>query len=187
MAGIREQGRAENTARILASARSQIAQQGAAGLSMRAVARDVGMVSSAVFRYFPNREALLTELIIESYGHLAGAVEQAVAEVDGGPAQVWRAAALAARDWARAFPHEFQLIYGTPVPDYQAPPQTIPAAARVAAPFLDISATGAVAELAQVIGFISLELAGHFRGVVDDTDAFFREVVERQVSTLGLD
>lgn len=210
MVGIREQGRAENTARILASARQQLASKGAAGLSMRAVARDVGMVSSAVFRYFPTREALLTQMIIESYQHLAGALEAVAVGVEG--ASAWRAVATRARTWALEFPHEFQLIYGTPIPDYQAPPETVPAAAQVAAPFLRIAGTGeaatadeataafmqaapgvgavvmavAVAELAQVIGFITLELAGHFHGVAHDGEQFFGTVVERHITTLGL-
>ncbi|MGA4508118.1 TetR/AcrR family transcriptional regulator [Propionibacteriaceae bacterium G1746] len=211
--GARQRGRAENTARILASARRQIAEHGAVGLSMRAVARDVGMVSSAVFRYFESREALLTELIIESYHHLADAVHDAVDRVGGGrsAADRWRAATRAARAWALQFPHEFQLIYGTPIPGYQAPPQTIPAAARVAGPFLEIAATGAgaddhpgggfvqpvdvsagatagaVAELTQLIGFITMQLAGHFVGVVTAPDDYFDVIIERQVATLGLD
>lgn len=209
MVGIREQGRVENTSRILASARQQVADGGAAALSMRAVARDVGMVSSAVFRYFPSREALLTQMIIESYEHLAGAIEVACEGQSGAPA--WRRATYAARAWAKGFPHEFRLIYGTPIPGYQAPPQTIPAAARVAAPFLRIVAAhevprddraaefmqdggvaapavmaAVVAELAQLIGLLTLELAGHFSGVVLDADRFLDAVVERQIGTLGL-
>ncbi|MBO1030957.1 TetR/AcrR family transcriptional regulator [Tessaracoccus sp. SD287] len=210
MVGIREQSRAENTTRILASARHQLAVHGATGLSMRAVARDVGMVSSAVFRYFPTREALLTRMIIESYHHLADALEAAASDAAG--AAAWRAVANRARDWSRESPHEFQLIYGTPIPDYQAPSETVPAAARVAAPFLRIVAAGrpgtvdetavgfmesvpgvsagvlavAVADLAQLIGFISLELAGHFKGVTVDGDRFYASVIERQIRTLGL-
>ena len=58
------------------------AERGAAGLSLRAVARDLGMASSAIYRYFPSRDALLTALIIESYDALGDACEQAHAAVE---------------------------------------------------------------------------------------------------------
>ena len=74
MVGVREQSRARTTAAILAAARAEIAEHGGGGLSMRAVAREVGMVSSAVYRYFPTREALLTAMILESYEGLASAL-----------------------------------------------------------------------------------------------------------------
>ena len=62
---------------ILDAGRRRLASDGATGLSLRAVARDVGMVSSAVYRYVPNRDALLTALIIESYDALGAAAEEA--------------------------------------------------------------------------------------------------------------
>ena len=136
MAGAREESRARTTAAILRAAREEIAAHGGGGLSMRAVAREVGMVSSAVYRYFPTREALLTAMILESYEGLAAAL----GEVRARRADLrWKALGSALRDWALARPHEFQLIYGTPVPGYVAPPETIPAAAAVAAPFLDVA------------------------------------------------
>ena len=96
------------------------------------------MVSSAVYRYFPTREDLLTALILEAYGALAEALS--ASEMPDSPgipgADRWTALAGALREWALDHPHEFQLIYGTPIPGYVAPPETIPAAAAVAAPFL---------------------------------------------------
>lgn len=142
----RDEARAETTERILAAARSEISRVGGVGLSMRSVAREVGMVSSAVYRYFPTREDLLTAMILESYGALAEALRaadpDAGASGSGGEVSVrpdadrWAGLAEALREWARRRPHEFQLIYGTPIPGYVAPPETIPAAAAVAAPFL---------------------------------------------------
>lgn len=145
--GRRDEARAETTERILAAARSEIARVGGVGLSMRSVAREVGVVSSAVYRYFPTREDLLTRLVLESYAALAEALRTAEAPGGAGSpgmpgasrqsdADRWTVLADALREWAQRRPHEFQLIYGTPIPGYVAPPATIPAAGAVAAPFL---------------------------------------------------
>ena len=132
----RERVRAEITREITDIARAQLAADGAAALSLRAVARDLGMVSSAVYRYFSSRDELLTALIIDGYDALGSAVEQADAARprDDYPAR-WRAATRAARGWAVAHPHEYALLYGSPVPGYQAPEDTIAPAARSAAVF----------------------------------------------------
>lgn len=187
MSRTREQNRTDVVAAILASARRQVTESGT--ISMRAVAREVGMVSSAVFRYFPTREALLTRMVVESYEHLADALAAAVGSRAG--SEAWLAAAHALRRWALAVPHEFQLIYGTPQPDYQAPPETIPVAQRVAETFqracgLEQPTDHLVAELAQLVGMISLELGGHLVGVVQDREAFYLAAVQRQIDTLGL-
>src|SRR3954454_14126672 len=77
MTGVRARVRAELTEEILAVARRHLAEHGAAALSLRAVARDVGMVSSAIYRYFPSRDELLTALIVEAFGAVGDAAEQA--------------------------------------------------------------------------------------------------------------
>jgi AcrR family transcriptional regulator len=142
----RQRARAEITGEIKDEARRQLAATGAQ-LSLRAVARELGMVSSALYRYFPSRDDLLTELIIDAYDALAGTAEQAdaaAAAVPGaGARDRWRACCHAIRGWARAHPHEYALIYGSPVPGYHAPQETIPHAARVATA-LAILLTGAV-------------------------------------------
>ena len=73
----RERARAELTTEITDRARAQLATVGAAGLSLRAVARELGMASSAVYRYFPSRDELLTRLIIDGYDALGAAAEAA--------------------------------------------------------------------------------------------------------------
>ena len=99
--GARERARAEITAEITAEARRQLAVDGAAGLSLRAVARELGMVSSAIYRYVASRDELLTLLIIEAYDALGAAVERAVAASAGEPAaDRFVAAARAVRRWA---------------------------------------------------------------------------------------
>ena len=129
----RQRARAELTREIKEEARRQVAAAGAQRLSLRAVARELGMVSSALYRYFPSRDDLLTALIIDAYNALGDRAEQAVAALPRADVRSrWRACCTAARDWALAHPHEYALIYGSPVPGYQAPQETIPPASRVA-------------------------------------------------------
>ncbi|MEU9844105.1 TetR/AcrR family transcriptional regulator [Actinomadura sp. NPDC048032] len=127
----RERVRAEMVREITEIARRQLATEGAAGLSLRAVAREMGMVSSAIYRYFPSRDDLLTALIIDGYNAVGEAVERADAgagaEHYGGR---WLAVCRAVREWALAHPHEYALLYGSPVPGYKAPEETVPAAVR---------------------------------------------------------
>jgi len=121
--------RAEMTEEIKAVARRHLATDGA-NLSLRAVARDMGMASSAVYRYFASRDELLTAMIIDAYDALGEAAERA-AGTTGDPIDRWLAVAHATRDWALADPHQWALIYGSPVPGYQAPQDTIGPATRV--------------------------------------------------------
>jgi AcrR family transcriptional regulator len=127
---VRDRVRAEVTAEITAVARRQLAEVGAAGLSLRAVAREVGMASSAVYRYFASRDELLTRLITDGYDAL-GAAAEAADDPSAAPRERWLAVCRAVRSWARAHPHEYALLYGSPVPGYAAPRDTVPAAARV--------------------------------------------------------
>ena len=114
-------------------ARRHLAADGAAALSLRAVARDLGLVSSALYRYFPSRDHLLTALIVDAYDALGGAAERAEAAVEDRHDAAARFVAVgrAVRAWARANPHEYALIYGSPVPGYAAPDATIAPALRV--------------------------------------------------------
>jgi AcrR family transcriptional regulator len=129
-ASIRARVRAEMIDEIKQSARRHLAVDGA-NLSLRAVARDLGMVSSALYRYFPSRDDLLTALIIDAYDALGEAVERADAAVARDDLRGrWFAASHAVRDWALTNPHEYALIYGSPVPGYQAPRDTVGPATR---------------------------------------------------------
>lgn len=123
--------RAELTREITDIARRQLATEGAVGLSLRAVAREMGMASSAIYRYFPSKDDLLTKLIIDGYNALGEAVEQAdaVCARDDHPGR-WLATCHAVREWALARPHEYALLYGSPVPGYRAPQDTIGPAMR---------------------------------------------------------
>lgn len=137
MTGVRARRRAAFEAEILRVGREHLAVAGAAGLSLRAVARDLGVASSAVYRYVDSRDELLTRLIVEAYGSLADQVDEALAAANAaspppGPATRFRVIARATRTWALAHPHEFALLYGTPVPGYHAPAErTTPPGTRV--------------------------------------------------------
>jgi AcrR family transcriptional regulator len=125
----RERARAELTEEIKTAARQQLATVGAEALSLRAISRELGMVSSALYRYFASRDELLTALIIDAYDALGDAAEAAA--TGGDPADEWIAIYAAVRDWARANPQEYALIYGSPISGYQAPQTTVQPASRV--------------------------------------------------------
>jgi AcrR family transcriptional regulator len=130
-ASIRARIRAEMTEEIKAAARRHLAVDGA-DLSLRAVARELGMVSSALYRYFASRDDLLTALIVDAYDAVGTAAERAETAVDRADLLGrWLAVCYAVRDWAMNKPHEYALIYGSPVPGYRAPEDTIAPATRI--------------------------------------------------------
>lgn len=120
--GLRARNRAAMEEEILSVARAHLAESGAAALSLRAIARDLGVASSALYRYVRNRDDLLTLLIVAAFSSLGDHVERAHATV---PREDlwgrWRAVGTALRDWGHRHPHEYALIFGSPVPDYRAP------------------------------------------------------------------
>ncbi len=130
IATARTRARAAVRAEIIAAARRQLGVDGASALSLRAVTRELGMASSAAYRYFPSRDDLLTALIVEAYDALGEVTEQA-ARQDTDAFARWLAMGRAIRAWALQHPHEYALIYGSPVPGYQAPQDTIGPASRV--------------------------------------------------------
>ncbi|MEU6670911.1 TetR/AcrR family transcriptional regulator [Streptomyces sp. NPDC046727] len=157
--GARARARQEVTAAIKEAARRQLAEEGAAKLSLRAVARELGMVSSALYRYFPSRDDLLTALIIDAYDSLGEAAERARDAVPDAPPTVrWIAVCEAVRGWALTHPHEYALIYGSPVPGYSAPQTTVRAAARVG-----MALIGIVRDAHQGPGLAALPLPAELR------------------------
>ena len=130
--GVRARVRAELTAEIKRSARDQLAAEGAGSLSLRAIARELGMASSAIYRYFASRDELLTALIIDAYNAAGELVERADTgcRPDDHRGR-FIAMSTALRQWAIANPHQYALIYGSPVPGYAAPQDTIDPATRV--------------------------------------------------------
>ncbi|GAB3700006.1 TetR/AcrR family transcriptional regulator [Mariniluteicoccus flavus] len=137
----REIAHAATLERILELGRAQLAEVGPQQLSLRAIARDLGVSSSAVYRYVASRDALLTRLITTAYASLADAVTTAERRRRRGDHRGrWRNACHAIRAWAAEHPHEWALIYGSPVPDYAAPQDTVEPASRVALVLIRIAA-----------------------------------------------
>lgn len=135
----RTRARLEVTAAIKDEARRHLAAEGAARLSLRAVARELGMVSSALYRYFPSRDSLLTALVTDAHDSLGRAAEAAHDAVAGQPPlRRWVAVCEAVRGWGPARPHEYALVHGSPVPGYTAPGSAAPAAARAPAVLLGV-------------------------------------------------
>jgi AcrR family transcriptional regulator len=136
--GVRERARAEITTAIIAEAQRQLAEVGPTALSLRSVARELGLASSALYRYFASRDELLTALIVEAYDALGEAAEAAAARATASPAARWCAVATAIREWGVEHPHQYALLYGSPVPGYHAPETTIGPASRVTLTLLGI-------------------------------------------------
>src|ERR1700751_6388919 len=144
--GKRRESRERIEAQIIELGRRQLVAHGAAGLSLLSIARDLGMVSSAVYRYVSSRDELLTLLLIDAYTELADAVDRAR---DAMP-DVWSddviAIAHAARSWAIAHPASWALLYGSPVPGYHAPRErTVGPGTRVVAALFDAIGAGIAA------------------------------------------
>lgn len=116
---------------IKETAWKQIAEFGAPALSLRAIARELGITAPAIYNYYPRRDALVTALIVDAYTSLG---ESQQASIDPLPADDnearLAALGLAYREWAITYPQRYQLIFGTPIPNYVAPENiTMPAAA----------------------------------------------------------
>lgn len=119
--GKRQQARDRTEAQIIEVGRRHLITDGAAGLSLRAVAREIGLVSSAVYRYVASRDDLLTLLLVDAYTELADTVDAAAESVSGDWAARLVVMAHAARRWAVDQPARWALLYGSPVPGYRAP------------------------------------------------------------------
>ncbi|MCX6046307.1 MAG: TetR/AcrR family transcriptional regulator [Chloroflexi bacterium] len=136
--GRRARYRTETREEAKAIALRQLAEGGIGAVSLNAIGKEMGVTGPALYRYFASRDDLLSGLIIDAYSDLAAAVELAARQGDqGSPRECLRVLAEATRTWALAQPHRYLLLYGTPVPGYVAPDDTVPLARRVLAPFLD--------------------------------------------------
>ncbi len=196
----RDRNRRATVAEIKALARQQLADQGPGALSLRAIARQMGTASSALYRYFASYDELISALFVDAYTALA---DQASAARDtqppDDPARQWWAICNAFRRWALDNPADFALIFGSPVPDYQAPePVTGPAAGHAdpdrtqvpqdfevseflrnlladAAPDYPPRLAGiALGAYASVLGYLVAEVFGSLARLVADSDQLYR-------------
>ncbi|CAN5384607.1 TetR/AcrR family transcriptional regulator [soil metagenome] len=183
--GKRQEARDRIEAQIIEVGRRHLVTEGAAGLSLRAIARDLGMVSSAVYRYVASRDDLLTLLLVDAYSDLAAAVDEAQRAADGWRAQV-AAIAHAARGWAVAAPAEWALLYGSPVPGYRAPAERTvgPGTRVVAALFSAIGEGLAAGEVVGGDGAVPTSLSRDFDGLRAEFDFAGRDALVARCITL---
>ncbi len=138
----RDRQRQATVQEIKTLARQQLAEQGPGALSLRAIARQMGTASSALYRYFPSYDELLSALCVDAYNSVADALTAARnAQPPDDHARQWWAICHAYRRWSLEHPADFALLFGTPVPGYQAPAHvTGPAAGRLTAVPLQVFA-----------------------------------------------
>lgn len=126
----RERLRDQTFNEIKQTARNQMRELGAAQISLRAIAREMGMSAPAIYRYFANYNELITSLIVDAFNSLADAIEKADQEImmvaaDSSSAETHhnrlKTLCLTYRDWAKKWPQDHLLIFGTPIPNYVAP------------------------------------------------------------------
>src|SRR5690349_19890599 len=138
--GRRARQRRELLAAIEAAARQLLVDGGAGSVSMRAIARAVGVAPASLYTYFEGLDEVFTMLLLSSYRHLADATAAGAAAFDGAPpADRALAAILAHRRWALAHPNEFNLLFTEVLPGYAAPEggPTIEAQTEVFRPMID--------------------------------------------------
>jgi AcrR family transcriptional regulator len=118
---MRERYRAQVRGEVKQEALRQLAQSGPAGLSVSAIGKQLGISGPALYRYFASRDELLTALVIDAYHDLAAALDAAAGRHAGaGPVARFEALARAYRSWALAQPHRYRLLFGPPLPGYDA-------------------------------------------------------------------
>jgi AcrR family transcriptional regulator len=138
---------------IKETAWKQIAEFGAPALSLRAIARELKITAPAIYNYFPDRDALVTALIIDAYKSFGDSQLEARDAAPAGDAlRRLKAIGIAYRTWAHTYPQRYQLIFGTPIPGYEAPlREVLPSAAR------SISALVSVVEQFRVAGKLKVK------------------------------
>jgi AcrR family transcriptional regulator len=123
---MRERYRAQVRQEVKEAALRQLAEAGPGGLSISAIGKQLGVSGPALYRYFASRDDLLTELVIDAYHDLADALAVATSQVpDKNPQQRFEALARAYRRWALAEPHRYRLLFGPPLPGYEAHAQRL--------------------------------------------------------------
>ena len=158
-ATIRERYRAQVRAEVKQAALDQLAQAGPAGVSISAIGKQLGISGPGLYRYFGSRDELLTELVMDAYGDLADALAAAAGQARGQePRARLKALARAYRSWALAQPHRYRLLFGPPLPGYEAHAQRLVEASWAAMNLLLEVLRGFAAGAAEPSGPLASEL-----------------------------
>lgn len=145
----RERAREETMTRIIELGRKQLANGGVEALNLRAIARELGIVSSGIYRYVADRAQLITLLIVDAFDELDNAVAQRD-DARAQPRERFVEVVSAMRQWALEFPQRWGLIHGTPIVGYQAPAaETIAAGTKVSRRLAALLEQSTVASLGQ--------------------------------------
>jgi AcrR family transcriptional regulator len=122
----RDRVRAATSKEILQTARKLLVEEGPAAISLRAIAREMGMTAPALYRYFGSHEELLRHVVAEIFtdlaDHVRGAIHAAGDTMSGAPteAEVMAVKMIAGcrefRAWALEHVPEFSMVFGSPLP-----------------------------------------------------------------------
>ncbi|MFI9581732.1 TetR/AcrR family transcriptional regulator [Streptomyces sp. NPDC052236] len=198
--GPRERFRAQVREEAKAVAERQLAEGGPEALSLNAIAKELGMTGPGLYRYFANRDTLLTELVIDAYRDLSTALAVPLAGSQGSPGGApdrLSAVTSAYRAWAVAEPHRYRLLFRAPLPGYDAhSPDLVEAARRAMDLLLGVmndlmskreaggdpaaeAASLAILLWARLHGLVSLEIEGNFDSMsVDPAPLYELEVTD---------
>ena len=163
-ATMRERYRAQVRQEVKEAALRQLADAGPGALSISAIGKQLGVSGPALYRYFASRDDLLTELVIDAYHDLANALTAATGQVpDDNPRGRFEALARAYRRWAVAEPHRYRLLFGPPLPGYEAHAQRLVEASWAAMNLLLEVLRGFVISAAEPSGPFAAELTAWAR------------------------
>ena len=194
-ATVRGRYRSQVQDEVKRTALDQLATGGPGSVSVNAIGRRLGVSGPALYRYFPSRDALLTALTLDAYADFGTALRAATApDRTPDPAGRLRALVTAYREWARAHPHRYALLYRVAVPGYDAHAAELVAAAR---PLMDLTLEildglgppkgddglsreqRGVALWSRCHGLVDLELNGNFASMSVDPEALYAAEVAR--------
>jgi AcrR family transcriptional regulator len=166
---------------IKETAWKQIAEFGAPALSLRAIARELHITAPAIYNYFPSRDNLVTALIVDAYTSLGDSQKSTLENMSKKDSLTrFSALGIAYRDWAVMYPQRYQLIFGTPIPNYDAPEDTTtPAAAWALLPLIE------TIQLLYTEGNLRVErlakLSANLKSMLETWKQFTRRTIETEV------
>ncbi|WP_028063606.1 TetR/AcrR family transcriptional regulator [Solirubrobacter soli] len=149
-------------------ASAQLEAGGPSAVALNAIARELGVSGPALYRYFRNRDALMTELVLDAYNDLADALTNA------------QSLAPAYRQWALAQPHRYRLLFAAPFPGYDAHQPALVAAAQRSMDLLlkvEPDPERAVVMWSRMHGHVSLEIEGNFASMGLDPEALYAATI----------
>lgn len=183
----RERAREQTMTRIIELGRQQLASGGVEALNLRAIARELGIVPSGIYRYVPDRASLITLLIVDAFDSLDGAVARHD-DPSVQPRERFIGLVGAMRQWALEFPQRWGLIYGTPIVGYQAPTtETIAAGTKVSRRLASLLEQSTVVPLRQRSPQLDADMEAAAKDIGSDLSADAMEMaLEAWVRIIGL-